>query len=209
MLAQHLVTGPVFDALFGETKFVSRNPVSQGIQDVLDVLRPANIDAEAANLDEFYASVRRRVAGAATDEAKQKIVVELYDKFFRNAFPSMTQRLGIVYTPVEIVDFIIRSVNDVLEDEFGTTLGSEGVHILDPFTGTGTFVTRLLQSGLIAPEDLPRKYANDLKPTGFVYHAAFFMFKCRVCSSCCWAICQAKFRFKVKALHGPLAGMSR
>ena len=127
---------------------------------MLDVLKPSNIDAEAANLDEFYASVRRRVAGAATDEAKQKIVVELYDKFFRNAFPSMTQRLGIVYTPVEIVDFIIRSVNDVLEDEFGTTLGSEGVHILDPFTGTGTFVTRLLQSGLIAPEDLPRKYAE-------------------------------------------------
>ena len=173
MLAQHSVTGPVFDALFGETEFVSRNPVSQGIQTVLDVLRPANIDAEAANLDEFYASVRRRVEGAATDEAKQKIVVELYDKFFRNAFPNMTQRLGIVYTPVEIVDFIIRSVNDVLEDEFGTTLGSKGVHILDPFTGTGTFVTRLLQSGLIAPEDLPRKYANEIHANEIVLLAYY------------------------------------
>ena len=173
MLAQHSVTGPVFDALFGETEFVSRNPVSQGIQDVLDVLKPSNLDAEAANLDEFYASVRRRVAGAATDEAKQKIVVELYDKFFRNAFPSMTQRLGIVYTPVEIVDFIIRSVNDVLEDEFGTTLGSEGVHILDPFTGTGTFVTRLLQSGLIAPEDLPRKYADEMHANEIVLLAYY------------------------------------
>ena len=173
MLAQHSVTGPVFDALFGETEFVSRNPVSQGIQTVLDVLRPANIDAEAANLDEFYDSVRRRVEGAATDEAKQKIVVELYDKFFRNAFPSMTQRLGIVYTPVEIVDFIIRSVNDVLEDEFGTTLGSKDVHILDPFTGTGTFVTRLLQSGLIAPEDLPRKYANEIHANEIVLLAYY------------------------------------
>ncbi len=173
MLAQHSVTGPVFDALFGETEFVSRNPVSQGIQDVLDVLRPANIDVEAASLDEFYASVRRRVEGAATDEAKQKIVVELYDKFFRNAFPSMTQRLGIVYTPVEIVDFIIRSVNDVLEDEFGTTLGSKGVHILDPFTGTGTFVTRLLQSGLIAPEDFPRKYANEIHANEIVLLAYY------------------------------------
>ena len=173
MLAQHSVTGPVFDALFGETEFVSRNPVSQGIQTVLDVLRPANIDAEAASLDEFYDSVRRRVEGAATDEAKQKIVVELYDKFFRNAFPSMTQRLGIVYTPVEIVDFIIRSVNDVLKDEFGTTLGSEGVHILDPFTGTGTFVTRLLQSGLIAPEDLPRKYANEIHANEIVLLAYY------------------------------------
>ena len=173
MLAQHSVTGPVFDALFGETEFVSRNPVSQGIQTVLDVLRPANIDAEAANLDEFYDSVRRRVEGAATDEAKQRIVVELYDKFFRNAFPNMTQRLGIVYTPVEIVDFIIRSVNDVLEDEFGTTLGSKGVHILDPFTGTGTFVTRLLQSGLIAPEDLPRKYANEIHANEIVLLAYY------------------------------------
>ena len=140
---------------------------------MLDVLRPANIDAEAANLDEFYASVRRRVEGAATDEAKQRIVVELYDKFFRNAFPNMTQRLGIVYTPVEIVDFIIRSVNDVLKDEFGTTLGSEGVHILDPFTGTGTFVTRLLQSGLIAPEDLPRKYANEIHANEIVLLAYY------------------------------------
>ena len=173
MLAQHSVTGPVFDALFGETEFVSRNPVSRGIQDVLDVLKPANIEAEAAELDEFYASVRRRVAGANTDEAKQKIVVELYDKFFRNAFPSMTQRLGIVYTPVEIVDFIIRSVSDVLEDEFASTLGSKGVHILDPFTGTGTFVTRLLQSGLIAPKDLPRKYANEIHANEIVLLAYY------------------------------------
>ncbi len=173
MLAQHLVSGPVFDALFGDAEFVSRNPVSQGIQDVLDVLKPANISAETANLDEFYASVRRRVAGAATDEAKQKIVVELYDKFFRTAFPSTTQRLGIVYTPVEIVDFIIRSVNDVLQDEFGQTLGSAGVHILDPFTGTGTFVTRLLQQGLIAPEDLPRKYAHEIHANEIVLLAYY------------------------------------
>ena len=173
MLAQHSVTGPVFDALFGETEFVSRNPVSQGIQDVLDVLKPANIDAEAVNLDDFYASVRLRVAGAATYEAKQKIVVDLYNKFFRNAFPNMTQRLGIVYTPVEIVDFIIHSVNDVLEDEFSTTLGSEEVHILDPFSGTGTFVTRLLQSGLIAPEDLSRKYANEIHANEIVLLAYY------------------------------------
>ena len=173
MLAQHLVTGPVFDALFGEIDFVSRNPVGQSLQDVLDVLKPAKIDAEAADLDEFYASVRRRVAGAASDEAKQKIVVELYDKFFRNAFPSMTQRLGIVYTPVEIVDFIIRSVNDVLEDEFGTTLGAKGVHILDPFTGTGTFITRLLQSGMIAPEDVPRNYEHEIHANEIVLLAYY------------------------------------
>ncbi|MDE0159052.1 MAG: DEAD/DEAH box helicase family protein [Candidatus Dadabacteria bacterium] len=162
MLAQHMVTGPVFDALFGDAAFVSRNSVSRGMQTVLDVLEPKNIKKESENLDDFYASVRRRVEGASTAEARQKIIVELYDKFFRNAFPLATQKLGIVYTPVEIVDFIIRSVNDVLSDEFGSSLGTEGVHILDPFTGTGTFITRLLQSELIAPGDIQRKYENEI-----------------------------------------------
>lgn len=74
----------------------------------------------------------------------------------------MTERLGIVYTPVEVVDFIIHSVNDILQEEFGQTLGSEGVHILDPFVGTGTFITRLMQSGLITPEQLPHKYKNEI-----------------------------------------------
>ena len=162
MLAQHMVTGPVFDALFGDAAFVSRNSVSRGMQTVLDVLEPKNIQKESENLEDFYASVRRRVQGASTAEARQKIIVELYDKFFRNAFPLATQKLGIVYTPVEIVDFIIRSVNDVLEDEFGSSLGTEGVHILDPFTGTGTFITRLLQSGLIAPGDIQHKYEKEI-----------------------------------------------
>ena len=162
MLAQHMVTGPVFDALFGDAAFVSRNSVSRGMQTVLDVLEPKNIRKESENLDAFYARVRRRVQGASTAEARQKIIVELYDKFFRNAFPLATQKLGIVYTPVEIVDFIIRSVNDVLQDEFGSSLGTEGVHILDPFTGTGTFITRLLQSGLIAPGDIQRKYEKEI-----------------------------------------------
>ncbi len=162
MLAQHMVTGPVFDALFGDAEFVSRNSVSRGMQTVLDVLEPRNIQKESESLEGFYASVRRRVQGASTAEARQKIIVELYDKFFRNAFPLTTQKLGIVYTPVEIVDFIIHSVNDVLQDEFDLSLGSEGVHILDPFTGTGTFITRLLQSGLIAPGDIQRKYEKEI-----------------------------------------------
>ena len=106
MLAQHMVTKPVVDALFGEAAAARSNTVSQGMQTVLDVLEPAGVDREAENLDAFYESVRRRVEGAATAEARQKIVVELYDKFFRNAFPRMTERLSIVYTPVEIVDFI-------------------------------------------------------------------------------------------------------
>jgi predicted helicase len=99
--------------------------------------------------------------------------VELYDKFFRNAFPKMTERLGIVYTPVEVVDFIIHSVNHILQTEFGQTLGSKGVHIIDPFTGTGTFITRLLQSGLIKPEELPHKYKHEIHANEIVLLAYY------------------------------------
>ncbi len=161
MLAQHMVTKPVFDALFGEAAAARHNAVSQGMQTVLDVLKPAGVDREAENLDAFYESVRRRVKGAITAKARQRIVVELYDKFFRNAFPRLTQRLGIVYTPVEIVDFILHSVQHVLHGEFRANLGDTGVHVLDPFTGTGTFITRLLQSGLLSKEEIIRKYGGD------------------------------------------------
>ncbi|EBV3304355.1 damage-inducible protein, partial [Salmonella enterica subsp. enterica serovar Enteritidis] len=101
------------------------------------------------------------------------IIVELYDKFFRNAFPRMTERLGIVYTPVEVVDFIIHSVNDILQSEFGQTLGSDGVHIIDPFTGTGTFITRLLQSGLISKEQLQDKYRGQIHANEIVLLAYY------------------------------------
>lgn len=148
MLAQHLITKPVFDALFEGYSFAANNPVSRALQGVLDVLDRQSLDKEAQALERFYASVRMRAAGIDDATGKQKIVVELYDKFFRTAFPKMTERLGIVYTPVEVVDFIIHSVDEVLRAEFGQTLGSEGVHIIDPFTGTGTFITRLMQSGL-------------------------------------------------------------
>ena len=161
MLAQHMVTKPVFDALFGEAAAARRNTVSQGMQTVLDVLEPAGLDRETEDLDDFYASVRRRVEGAETAEARQRIVVELYDKFFRKAFPRMTERLGIVYTPVEIVDFILHSVRHVLHEEFGASLGDPDVHILDPFTGTGTFITRLLQSGILSKDEIVRKYGGE------------------------------------------------
>ena len=153
---------PVFDALFADYSFASNNPVSKGMQNILDLLNEHRLDKEVDTLEQFYDSVRRRAAGIDKAEGKQKIVVELYDKFFRNAFPRMTERLGIVYTPVEVVDFIIHSVNDILQEEFGQTLGSKGVHILDPFVGTGTFITRLMQSGLITPEQLPHKYKHEI-----------------------------------------------
>ena len=173
MLAQHLVTKPVFDAMFDEYSFASNNPMSKAMQGVLDALHEHHLAKEADTLEKFYASVRQRAAGIHNAQGKQKIIVELYDKFFRNAFPKMTERLGIVYTPVEVVDFILHSVNHLLQQEFGQTLGSKGVHIIDPFTGTGTFITRLLQSGLIKPEELPHKYKHEIHANELVLLAYY------------------------------------
>jgi predicted helicase len=173
MLAQHMITRPVFDALFEGYSFAAHNPVSRALQGVLDVLDRQSLDKEAASLERFYNSVRMRAAGIEDASAKQKIVVELYDKFFRTAFPKLTQRLGIVYTPVEVVDFIIKSVDEVLRAEFRQTLGSEGVHIIDPFVGTGTFITRLMQSGLISKEQLAHKYRHEIHANEIVLLAYY------------------------------------
>lgn len=173
MLAQHIITKPVFDALFEGYSFTQHNPVSVAMQGVLEVLNEHNLEKEAETLEKFYESVRMRAAGIDDLTAKQKIIVELYDKFFRKAFPKMTERLGIVYTPVEVVDFIIHSVNDVLQQEFGQTLGSKGVHIIDPFTGTGTFITRLLQSGLISKDELAYKFKNEIHANEIVLLAYY------------------------------------
>lgn len=173
MLAQHLITKPVFDALFDEYSFAANNPMAVAMQKVLDVLDQHQLDSETEALQRFYDSVKLRASGIDSAEGKQKIIVELYDKFFRNAFPRMTERLGIVYTPVEVVDFIIHSVNDVLQQEFGKSFADEGVHVLDPFTGTGTFISRLLQSGLIPPKQLTYKYKNEIHANELVLLAYY------------------------------------
>jgi predicted helicase len=173
MLAQHLVTKPVFETLFEGYSFTEENPVSQAIQSILKVLERQNLEKESKSLDKFYNRVRIRASGIETADGKQRLVVELYEKFFRKAFPRMTERLGIVYTPVEVVDFIIHSVSDVLQSEFGQTFGSPGVHIIDPFVGTGTFITRLLQSGLIKPEELVYKYKHEIHANEIVLLAYY------------------------------------
>jgi predicted helicase len=173
MLAQHLITKPVFDALFQDYSFTQHNPMSQAMQKILDKLQEHRLDKEADSLEKFYQSVQRRAANVQTAQGKQKIVVELYDKFFRSAFPKLTERLGIVYTPVEVVDFIIHSINDALKNEFGQSLADENVHILDPFTGTGTFITRLLQSGLIPLDRLPDKYQKEIHSNELVLLAYY------------------------------------
>ncbi len=162
MLVQHLITKPVFDALFEDYAFSEHNPVSRVMDRMLATLDGYNLDSETAGLEEFYRSVRVRAEGVTNAAGKQKIITELYERFFKLAFPRVAESLGIVYTPIEIVDFILRAVNDALQEHFGARLSDEGVHVLDPFTGTGTFIVRLLQSGLIDPQDLLRKYTQEL-----------------------------------------------
>jgi predicted helicase len=165
MLSQHLITAPVFDALFSEHDFAAHNPVSQVMQRMVDALDDSNLDAETDSLEKFYDSVRVRASEVTSASGKQQVIKELYERFFQKAFKRDADKLGIVYTPVEIVDFILRAADDVSKQHFGRGLSDESVHILDPFTGTGTFMVRLLQSGLIDPKDLARKYANELHAT--------------------------------------------
>ena len=169
MLAQHLITLPIFDALFGEYSFVKNNPVSSAMEKIVDELSQFGFEKEQKELQPFYDSVRLRAEGIDNAQAKQKIIITLYDKFFSTGFKSTTERLGIVFTPVEVVDFIVKSVDVVLRNHFGKTLASENVHILDPFTGTGTFITRtlhylksLMDSGEITFADILRKYTQEL-----------------------------------------------
>ena len=162
MLAQHMITRPVFDALFKEYQFVKNNAVSRSMQQMIEILETEGMEMDTVVLDKFYTSVRNNVSNIDNLEGKQTIIKNLYEKFFKGAFPLTVEKLGIVYTPVECVDFIIHSVEDILKAEFNTSLTEENVHILDPFTGTGTFITRLLQSGLIRKEDMLRKYKHEI-----------------------------------------------
>lgn len=169
MLAQHLITLPIFDALFGEYGFIKNNPVSSAMEQIVAELSRYGFEKEQKELEPFYNSVRLRAEGIDNAQAKQKIIITLYDKFFSTGFKSTTERLGIVFTPVEVVDFIVKSVDVVLRKHFGKTIASENVHILDPFTGTGTFITRtlhylksLMDKGEITYADLVRKYTQEL-----------------------------------------------
>lgn len=173
MLAQHIITKPIFEALFEGYSFVKNNAVSTSMQSMLDALEGETLAEESETLQRFYESVNKRAAGIDNAEGKQRIIIELYDKFFKTAFPKMVEQLGIVYTPVEVVDFIIHSVNDVLRQEFGRSISDENIHILDPFTGTGTFMTRLLQGDLIEDKDLSRKYQSELHANEFVLLAYY------------------------------------
>jgi predicted helicase len=172
MLAEHLVTAPVFEALFGDATFTRTNPVSVSMAEVLTALHEEEaIEQERAELSSFYRSVRTRVEKLDNLAARQKVVKDLYETFFRRAFPKVADRLGIVYTPIEIVDFMLKSVDAVLRTELGSHLGAGDVHVLEPFCGTGTFLARLL--AMLEPGDLERSYRQLLHANEIVLLAYY------------------------------------
>ncbi len=162
MMAQHILTSPVFDALFEDYDFSSGNPVANALDNLQKDFAEFGLESETRDLQGFYDSVRSRVSGVKSSHGRQEVLSDLYEQFFKKALKKEAERLGIAYTPIPLVDFVLHSVNDVLQEEFGKTISDENVHVLDPFTGTGTFIVQLLQSGLIQPEDLERKYRKEL-----------------------------------------------
>ncbi len=162
MLGQHIIVGPIFDALFADYHFNDNNAVSKTLARMVKKLQEHGLGKDTTILNSFYASIRNQIGDITSPAARQQLIKELYNRFFAVAFPKTVQRLGIVYTPVQCVDFIIHSVEALMQKEFGRSLTDENVHILDPFVGTGTFITRLLQSGIIKDKDLKRKYLKEL-----------------------------------------------
>ena len=175
LLAQYLVSKPVFDILFSSSSTAEHNPLSRkALRKIFNNFDDIRKSSHKESLEQFYQAVAERAKELEQKpEARQKFIAELYDRFFSRAFPKISDRLGIVYTPVEVVDFILHSVDDILRTEFNCSFGSQGVKILDPFTGTGIFIARLIECGLIKEEDLERVYKNELRANEVVLLAYF------------------------------------
>ena len=157
VMAQHLVLSRVFDAMF-QGEFQSHNPISVALD---GVAKKVGLDEELEGLEDFYSEAQSELSEVTTREARQNFIKKIYENFFKSVSKNETEQHGVVYTPVEIVDFIIKSIEHVLREEFGRGLDSKDVKILDPFAGTGTFISRVLESGLIR-ENMYEKYLKDM-----------------------------------------------
>ena len=150
MMAQHILIRPIFEMIFANYSFVSSNPIAIAFSNLQYDFAAFGLEEEMRDLADFHESIRMRTSNINNTEDRRRLLLEFADQ------------LGIVHTPVEVVDFILRSTDEILRDEFGRTISEAGVHVLDPFTGIGTFLVRLLQSGLIRHADLERKYYEEL-----------------------------------------------
>ena len=157
IVAQHIVLSRVFDQLFSG-QFTAHNPIAKVLE---AVTKKIGMQEELRDLAGFYEDVRRELDGIKTREARQNFIKKIYGNFFESADKKGAERHGIVYTPIEVIDFIINSVDVLLKRHFGVRFNDRAVKVLDPFAGTGTFLTRLLESGLI-DDNLYEKYEKDL-----------------------------------------------
>lgn len=163
MLSSHIVVIPVLKSIFGTAELIDLNEISKIMNKMVTKIR--GIEAETNNLKAFYEDVKRQVSTIKDGKGRQELIRTLFEKFFQYAMPKDAEKFGIVYTPIEIVDFIINSVNDALKDNFSKTIADKGIKILDPFTGTGTFVVRLLEKIFEISNDksvVKEKYRDDI-----------------------------------------------
>ena len=162
MLVQHLLTERIFRRIFDNPEFTRRNVIAAEIEKVIDSLtkRHFSRDAFLKDLDPFYKEIEETAASASSYSEKQAFLNKVYERFFQGFNRKQADTHGIVYTPQPIVDFMVRAVEEVLKAEFGRSLSDKGVHILDPFVGTGNFITRVMKE--IKTSSLPHKYKEEL-----------------------------------------------
>jgi predicted helicase len=165
MLIQHLLTERIFRRIFNHPDFAKRNIIAREIENVIDKLtaKSFNRDAFFSELKYFYKALEDVAATIDEYGYKQHFLNTVYERFFQGFSVKVADTHGIVYTPQPIVDFMVKSVNEILDKEFGKSLASKGVHLLDPFVGTGNFIVRLLRE--IATKSrlaLRYKYKNEL-----------------------------------------------
>ncbi len=161
MITSHIITKPIFDALFGDN---IKNPIAKALDKMVLKLSTLGLEGETKDLKNLYESVKTEAMHAKSQKSQQELIKNLYNTFFKEAFKKQSEKLGIVYTPIEVVDFILRATNGILKKHFNTDFNDQNITIFDPFTGTGSFIARLLskENALISDEALKEKFLNHL-----------------------------------------------
>ncbi len=161
MLIQHVLTEDIFMTVFDEPQFHRDNAIAHKLQEVVATFYRAGTQRRIhARIAPFYETINARAAQIANHHEKQKFLKAVYGSFYRAYNPKAADRLGIIYTPDEIVRFKIEAVDYLVFKHFGKTLGDQGVEILDPVVGTGTYVTELID--YLPPEQLRAKYLHEI-----------------------------------------------
>ncbi|EJB29602.1 helicase [Helicobacter pylori NQ4200] len=161
MITSHVITKPIFDAIFGDN---IKNPIAKALDKMVEKLSNLGLEGETKDLKNLYESVKTEATRAKSQKSQQELIKNLYNTFFKEAFKKQSEKLGIVYTPIEVVDFILRATNGILKKHFNTDFNDQNITIFDPFTGTGSFIARLLskENDLISDEALKEKFQKNL-----------------------------------------------